>query len=181
MLVLISFSALTLSEPSQAVPAQSQQQEIYMGHLKYEYRNRGRTYLGMAKAAKWSANSDRGSFFQAYYELEQLNQSIYGPMKSELGVDYQANWFTRTGLNIFVYVSWRFVSAQQLVDVIVPYIPKLKEMEALASPEHKPFFAYVVAQEQAQLDATSAALQGDWDSGAKILREFVEQHQGLKL
>lgn len=115
----------------------------------------------MGKAAKLSARSDRGSFYQAYYELEQVNQEIYGDMKSELGVDYRPNWFMRTGLNIFTHLGWRFVSVQQLEDIIVPYIPKLKEMETLSSPEHKPFFYYVVLQEQAQLEASRAALQGD--------------------
>ena len=29
-----------------------QQREIYFNHLKYEYGNRGRTFIGMSKAAK---------------------------------------------------------------------------------------------------------------------------------
>ena len=176
---LLTCSALSMSEQSQPNPEQAQRQKVYLEHLQYEYRNREHTYLGMRKAAKLSAKSDRGSFYQAYYELELVNQDIYGAMKSKLGVDYRPNWFTRTGLNIFAHLSWRFVSAQQLEDIIVPYIPKLKEMEALSSPEHKPFFYYVVLQEQAQLEASRAALQSDWESGARILREFVEKYRGL--
>jgi len=96
-------------------------------------------------------------------------------MSKPLGVGYQANWFMRSGLNMFSYVGWRFVSPQQLVDIIIPYISKLQEMESLANPEHKLFFAYIVAQEQAQLDASRAAKQASWDSGAKVLREFIEK------
>ena len=152
-----------------------QQKATYFKHLQYEYGNRGRAYLGMKVAAKHSAGSERGEFFQAYYEMEIINQKILNHMKGELGVDYQANWFVRNGLNVMTYFGWRFVSPQQLIDIIIPYIPKLEEMESLASPEHKPFFAYIVAQEQAQLDASRSAQQESWDSGAKVIRDFIPQ------
>lgn len=178
---LISISSCAMSEPSQPEPvnkmtARTQEQnEIYLKHLNYEYRNRGRAFIVMEKMAKYSAGSDREAFFQAYYELEIINQKIFENMSKPLGVGYQANWFMRSGLNMFSYVGWRFVSPQQLIDIIIPYIPKLQEMESLANPEHKLFFAYIVAQEQAQLDASRAAKQESWDSGAKVLREFIEK------
>ena len=150
-----------------------QQREIYFKHLKYEYGNRGRTFIGMGVAAKHSTGSDRGEFFQAYYEMEIINQKILNHMKGELGVDYHANWFVRSGLNVLSYLGWRFVSPQQLIDVIIPYIPKLQEMESLSKPEHKPFFAYIVAQEQAQLEASEAAKENSWDSGAKVFKDFL--------
>jgi len=170
-----------MSEPLQSEPVNKMtprtqaQNEIYLKHLKYEYQNRGRTFIGMETATKYSAGSEREAFFQAYYELEVINKKILEHMSKPLEVDYQANWFIRSGVNIFSYVAWRFVSPQQLIDVIIPYIPKLKEMESLANPKHKLFFAYIVAQEQAQLDAIRAAKQASWDSGAKVLREFIEK------
>lgn len=170
-----------MSEPSQPeqvnkmTPRTQAQNEIYLKHLQYEYQNRGRSFIGMETAANYSKGSDREAFFQAYYELEVINQKILEYMSKPLEVDYQANWFMRSGLNIFSYVAWRFVSPQQLVDIIIPYIPKLQEMESLANPEHKLFFAYIVTQEQAQLDASRAAQQESWDSGAKVLREFIEK------
>ena len=176
---LSAFSSVSIAKESPTATEPTQQQAIYLKHLQYEYRNRELAYLGMGKAAQFSAKSDRASFYQAYFELEQLNRKIYGPMKTTLGVDYRPNWFTRSGLHLLTCLGWRFVSAQQLVNVIVPYIPKLKEMEALSNPRHKPFFYYVIAQEQAQLEASRAALGGDWESGAKVLRNFVEKYRHL--
>ncbi len=163
----------TTPQPTQHLT--EQQRQLYFNHLEYEYGNRGRTYIGMRKIAKYSAGSERGEFFQAYYEMEVINQQILGHMQSELGVDYEANWFVRSGLNVVTYLGWRFVSPQQLIDVIIPYMPKLEEMESLASPEHKAFFAYIVAQEQAQLDACRAAKHKSWDSGAEVFRDFLPQ------
>ena len=177
---LLTWTPLAMSEISQPAqqpqrPLTEQQHKTYFDHLKYEYGNRGRTYIGMAKAAKYSAGSDREAFFQAYYELEIINQKILEHMKAELGVDYQANWFIRSGLNIMTYIGWRFVSPQQLIDVIIPYLPKLQEMQSLAHPEHAPFFAYIVAQEQAQLEASQAAKEDSWDIGANVFRDFLPQ------
>ena len=152
-----------------------QQREIYFNHLRYEYGNRGRTFIGMGKAAKFAAGSERGQFFQAYYEMEIINQKILNHMKDELEVDYEVNWFVRSGLNVMTFFGWRFVSPQQLIDVIIPYLPKLQEMQSLAKPEHQPFFAYIVAQEQAQLEASEAAKQNGWDSGAQVFKEFLPQ------
>ncbi len=178
VLLTVSSWAMTeeVQQPSERTALQN---ETYFKHLEYEYGNRGRTYIGMSKAAKYAKGSDREAFFQAYYEMEVINQQILGQMKSDLGVDYEANWFVHSGLNVITYLGWRFVTPQQLIDIIIPYIPKLQEMESLASPEHKPFFAYIVAQEQAQLDACRAAQQESWDSGAKVFRDFLPQAEAM--
>ena len=173
---LLTIPFVTMAEQSQQESQRTEQQnETYLQHLKYEYGNRGRTFIGMSKAAKHAAGSERANFFQAYYELEVINQNILNHIKGELGVDYEANWLTHSAINVMTYLGWRFVSPQQLIDVIIPYLPKLQEMESLASTKHKAFFAYIVAQEQAQLDASLAAKNKNWDSGAKVLIEFLPQ------
>ncbi len=149
------------------------EQAIYDEHLKYEYGNRGRAYIGMAKMAQYSKGSDREAFYKAYYDLEVLNQQILDEMKVELDVDYKANIFTRGGLTVLAYTSWRFISPEQLIDIIVPYIPKLQQLESLAQPHHKAFFSYIVAQEKLQLEACFKAQEESWDSGAAVIRNFL--------
>jgi hypothetical protein len=178
--LLLSFSCTaSAQEPQTQSPLaphlNEQEKEIYFKHLNYEYGNRGRTYIGMRQAAKHAEGSEREKFFQAYYEMEVVNQKILDHMKVELGVNYEANWFVRNGIETAIYVGWRFVSPQQLIDVIIPYLPKLQEMASLASAEHKLFFAYIIAQEQTQLDASRAAKLESWDSGAKVIQNFIPQ------
>ena len=91
--------------PIYSMSAEPDQNEIYFNHLKYEYGNRARTYIGMDVAAKALRDSQRGSFFQAYYEMEVLNQDIHGHMKKELHVDYQVNWFVNKGLQAVGYCT----------------------------------------------------------------------------
>ncbi|MGI9285049.1 MAG: hypothetical protein ACR2P1_06645 [Pseudomonadales bacterium] len=159
-----------------SMPASSEsstESDIYFNHLKYEYGNRARTFIGMGVAAEASKYSERGSFFQAYYELEKLNQKIYGHTKEELGVDYQVNWIVRTGLKMVAYIGWRLLNPQWFVDIVIPYLPKLEEMQSLSDPKHHLFFDYVVAQEEVQLTASQAVVDGDWQDGADVILAFL--------
>ena len=157
--------------------AQQDQNEIYFKHLQYEYGNRARTLIGMKTAASASKGSEREPFFHAYYEMEVLNELIYGHMKAELGVDYEVNWFVATGVQLIGYIGWRFLDTQWFVDMVVPYLPKLEEMKDLSDPKHHIFFDYVLVQEQAQLDASLAVLENGWQAGADILQAVIPQAQ----
>jgi len=176
------FFSITLFLLVITVPAHSQQRdqhEIYFNHLEYEYGNRARTYIGMEAAAKASSESERGPFFQAYYGMEVLNQEIYGHMKEQLGVDYKVNWFLGMGLKVTGYVGWRFLDPQWFVDIVIPYLPKLEEMRSLSDPQHRLFFDYVLAQEQAQLEASQAVVDGEWQDGADVIQAFLPQARAV--
>ena len=79
LLFTVTLALLAITMP--ATSEEPNQHEIYFNHLEYEYGNRARTYIGMEVAAKASRESDRGPFFQAYYEMEALNREIYDHMK----------------------------------------------------------------------------------------------------
>ena len=175
LLFTFTLSILTITMP--ITSEELNQHEIYFNHLEYEYGNRARTYIGMKAAAKASRDSERAPFFQAYYEMEVLNQQIYGHMKEELGVDYQVNWFIDMCLKAIGYLGWRFLDAQWFVDIVIPYLPKLEEMRSLSDPQHRQFFDYVIAQEEVQLAASQAVVDGTWQDGADLIQGFLPQAQ----
>ena len=175
LLFTVTLALLTITMP--ATSEEPNQHEIYFTYLEYEYGNRARTYIGMEVAARASRGSDRGSFFQAYYEMEVLNQQIYGHMKEALEVDYQVNWFVGMGLKAIGYLGWRFLDAQWFVDIVIPYLPKLEEMRSLSDPQHRLFFDYVIAQEEVQLAASQAVVDGTWQDGADLIQAFLPQAQ----
>ena len=113
LLFTVTLSLIAITMP--ATSEEPNQHEIYFGHLEYEYGNRARTYIGMEVAAKASSDSDRGPFFQAYYEMETLNQEIYGHMKGELDVDYQVNWFVGMGVEAIAFVMFMILFAPYLL------------------------------------------------------------------
>ena len=152
--------------------------EIYRKLLKAEYNNRVFAYLSTQIIAKNRVGSPMGEFYQAYFQLEKLNRGRYERMKSELNLDYQPNLFTRTRGKLTGYVSSVIpITAGMLVAIIQPYMEKLAALKEAAPIEHAEFFAYVVAQEKAQLKTAQTAENKGWSAGATILREFIEHQQ----
>ncbi len=164
---------MVLSMPISA--SEPEDQRLYLKRLKYEFNNRMFAYLSMKKAAHVLKNAPEGVFYQAYYELEVVNQVVYKRSAVALNFDYKANLFTRFRGHAGGFASYFFTfSPESLIKIISPYVPKLEQLRDLADPSYKSFFDYVVAQEQAQLDASQVAKAEGWEQGAKVLRTFVD-------
>ena len=174
MFRLVIFVLLTvLSTANQASDNSGAQ---YLKLLEYEYNNRAFALISAKRAANKLAGTERGEFYQSYHELEIINQRIYTKMQEPLGFDHSPGCFTRfRGHAAGLLNSWIEIKPDSLIDIIEPYIAKLQSLHDLASKEHRGFFGYVVAQEQAQLDASRAAKANGYKAGTKVFRDFIEQ------
>jgi len=173
LMLLIAITIMVMTMPINA--AESEDQSLYLKLLKYEYDNRTFAYLGMKKAAHVLKDEPAGVFYQAYYDLEVVNQQIYKRSAVALNFDYKASWFTKFRGHAGGFAA-HFItfSPESLIKIIVPYIPKLEQLRDLADPRYQSFFAYIVAQEKAQLEASQIAKAEGWEQGAKVLRAFVD-------
>ena len=173
LMLLIATTIMVMTMPINA--AESEDQSLYLKLLKYEYDNRTFAYLGMEKAAHVLKDEPAGVFYQAYYDLEVVNQQIYKRSAVALNFDYKASWFTKFRGHAGGFAA-HFItfSPESLIKIIVPYIPKLEQLRDLADPRYQSFFAYIVAQERAQLEASQIAKAEGWEQGAKVLRAFVD-------
>ena len=173
LMLLIATTIMVMTMPINA--AESEDQSLYLKLLKYEYDNRTFAYLGMKKAAHVLKDEPAGVFYQAYYDLEMVNQQIYERSAVALNFDYKASWFTKFRGHAGGFAA-HFItfSPESLIKIIVPYVPKLEQLRDLADPRYQSFFAYIVAQEKAQLEASQIAKAEGWEQGAKVLRAFVD-------
>ena len=173
LMLLIATTIMVMTIPINA--AESEDQSLYLKLLKYEYDNRTFAYLGMKKAAHVLKDEPAGVFYQAYYDLEVVNQQIYKRSAVALNFDYKASWFTKFRGHAGGFAA-HFItfSPESLMKIIVPYIPKLEQLRDLADPRYQSFFAYIVAQEKTQLEASQIAKAEGWEQGAKVLRAFVD-------
>ena len=120
---------------------EAEDQTLYMKRLKYEFDNRTFAYLSMKKAAHVLKDEPAGVFYQAYYDLEVVNQDIYKRSAISLNFDYKANWFTRFRGHAAGFATHLITfSPESLIKVIVPYIPKLEQLRDLADPQVSPSF-----------------------------------------
>ena len=173
LILLTAYILMVMAMPRNAIEAEDK--TLYIKRLKYEFDNRTFAYLSMQKAANVLKSEPAGVFYQAYYDLEVVNQVIYKRNAAALNFNYSANWFTRFRGHAAGFAT-HFItfSPESLIKVIVPYIPKLEQLRDLADPRYQSFFAYIVAQEQAQLEASQMAKAEGWEQGAKVLRAFVD-------
>ena len=173
LMLLIATTIMVMTMPINA--AESEDQSLYLKLLKYEYDNRTFAYLGMKKAAHVLKDEPAGVFYQAYYDLEVVNQQIYKRSAVALNFDYKASWFTKFRGHAGGFAA-HFItfSPESLIKILVPYIPKLEQLRDLADPRYQSFFAYIVAQEKTQLEASQIAKAEGWEQGAKVLRAFVD-------
>ena len=173
LMLLIASTIMVMTMPINA--AESEDQSLYLKLLKYEYDNRTFAYLGMKKAAHVLKDEPAGVFYQAYYDLEVVNQQIYKRSAVALNFDYKASWVTKFRGHAGGFAA-HFItfSPESLIKIIVPYIPKLEQLRDLADPRFQSFFAYIVAQEKTQLEASQIAKAEGWEQGAKVLRAFVD-------
>ena len=172
-ILVTAYILMVMAMPINA--AESEDQSLYLKLLKYEYDNRTFAYLGMKKAAHVLKDEPAGVFYQAYYDLEVVNQQIYKRSAVALNFDYKASWFTKFRGHAGGFAA-HFItfSPESLIKILVPYIPKLEQLRDLADPRYQSFFAYIVAQERAQLEASQIAKAEGWEQGAKVLRAFVD-------
>ena len=173
LMLLIATTIMVMTIPINA--AESEDQSLYLKLLKYEYDNRTFAYLSMQKAAHVLKSEPAGVIYQAYYDLEVVNQVIYKRNAAALNFNYKANWVTRFRGHAAGFAT-HFItfSPESLIKVIVPYIPKLEQLRDLADSRYQSFFAYIVAQEKVQLEASQIAKAEGWEQGAKVLRAFVD-------
>jgi len=173
LMLLIVTTTMVMTMPLNA--AESEDQSLYLKLLKYEYDNRTFAYLGMGKAAHVLKDEPAGVFYQAYYDLEVVNQQIYKRSAIALNFDYKASWFTKFRGHAGGFAAYFITfSPESLIKIIAPYIPKLEQLRDLSATRNQLFFDYVVAQEQAQLQASQIAKKEGWEQGAKVLRGFVD-------
>ena len=172
LMLLIVTTTMVMTMPLNA--AESEDQSLYLKLLKYEYDNRTFAYLGMEKAAHVLKDEPAGVFYQAYYDLEVVNQQIYKRSAIALNFDYKPSWFTKFRGHAGGFAAYFITfSPESLIKIIAPYIPKLEQLRDLSATRNQLFFDYVVAQEQAQLQASQIAKKEGWEQGAKVLRGFV--------
>ena len=93
LILVTAYILMVITMPINA--AESEDQSLYLKLLKYEYDNRTFAYLGMEKAARVLKDEPAGVFYQAYYDLEVVNQQIYKRSAIALNFDYKPSWVTK--------------------------------------------------------------------------------------
>lgn len=154
--------------------------EEFLTLLDYEAQNRAFAFQSVARMARKTAEKETGPFWQAYADLEALNQHLYKPYLEKYNIDAEPRWATQLkgwagGIIGKLFPETVLAFMQQAT---VAYVPKLQRLAQLApeSLEDKKFFAFVVAQEEVQAEAMQLLGQGHALQAADHITSFVKLH-----
>ena len=126
-----------------------------------------------------SAESDT-VFFDAWLEFEQLLQKKYAPFAEKYGLSQEPRTMAniQAGLGeIANNLLPDSIMRKGVRDQTIEYLEKLKELQHIAPDEDADFFAFVVKQEEVQVDALQFWVDDNNDEAVKLLRGFTQEHQ----
>ena len=115
-------------------------------------------------------------FFETYTQLEEINETRYRPYAEKYGLSMSAPGSAKLKLAAGRFSYWLMPETTWKImhKATLRYMDNLQILLSLAPPEDRHFFVYVVAQEQAQLNAYAAiASSRNVASGTTVLEEFI--------
>ena len=175
LLTCCLISACQANSTSRPATANSALDSEFIALLDYEIQNRAFALMTMEALASADYDNLTKSFFEAYLALEKLNQSRFAPYAIKYQLSIKPRWWTKTrtqlGLWFNAFMPETYLS--KIHQATINYVAKLEKLQQLSPAEDSDFFAYVVAQEKVQAQATGMVLAGDAQRGAKLLQDFV--------
>ncbi|WP_390617601.1 hypothetical protein [Maricurvus nonylphenolicus] len=150
----------------------------FINLFDYEIQNRAFALASMEALVRTGDVNPNLEFFKAYLELEKLNQKKFSPVASKHQLSVEPRWWTRTRTRLGMCMSniMPETSLKVIHKATVKYVAQLQALEAVSPEQDKAFFAYVVAQEQAQADAVGLLLAGEPDQGTALLTQFIAEN-----
>lgn len=161
-----------------APESDSAMNQEFLEIFDYEIQNRAFALNSFKAILADDSENPQRAFYEAYLALELANQKKYGPVAKKYDLNMKPRWWTRTRTKLGLIAGNLFQDSLMKVmhNATVKYVGKLQRLEQLAPDEDKPFFVYVVAQEQAQADAIGFLIDGKLEKAAKTIDDFVKTH-----
>ncbi|NIB42214.1 hypothetical protein HBA55_21585 [Pseudomaricurvus alkylphenolicus] len=178
-LVACSANAINGKEDMNVDVIDTESRREFIDLLDYELQNRAFALKLMEAAVEKGSGNEALPFLKAYLALEKLNQRHFASVAKEYNLDMKPRWWTRTRTTLALLGTALLpeTSLKSVHKATVKYVAQLQRLESLSAEQHKRFFRYVVAQEQAQADAVGLVLAGDMEQGASLLNDFVQEYQ----
>ncbi len=150
----------------------------FMKLLKYEVNNRMLAFVSIKRLAIQEKGNPSGPFWQAYAELEDLNQKMYAPIAKKYGLSMEITTGVRITAAIWTGFSGLFpkFALKTISESTIKYVADLEEMERLApDSDDKAFYRYVVEQEIVQSDGMVLVREEKEPEAARIMVDFVQR------
>ncbi len=173
----MAFVTASSGVSASADPATPRNPDVFADAIQYEYKNVLMTHLMMKDLAE-SASGPVQKFWQAYYDLEAFNLTMYVPLAPQFAVNPEPTAFTRFRAWVSALAGRLFtgLTIRSINSLANGYIVELRRLRQAAPPKYDLFFDYVVAQEQLQIEFLPDGMNGDYDAAYDKVQQFLSAY-----
>jgi len=156
--------------------AAAQADDAYITALDKELANRAVARQVVPQLAERHAGTAQGDFWQAYAKLEKLQQSRYAAeaKRQGLATQHRSGFKAHASLLLANWFNGAFI--RMLAGATGDYLQELRALPVQQDADRQRFWRYVIAQEQAQVEALALAAGKDFKAATTVLQHFTEQH-----
>lgn len=151
--------------------------ELFVTTLKKELTNRATARYAIAAILGQDLNPTAAMFWQNYAKLEELNQARYMPVATELQLEpgTLSAWLKGRSAALYYRIAPNGM-LNTMADATLKYYQELDSLTGKIAARHSEFYQYVLAQEEAQVEAFALAASGDYRKASERLDSFVQSH-----
>lgn len=151
---------------------------IFVDGFRSEIANRNFARLVTEKLATTAAEDQGRALWSAYHSLEVFNLSIYHPVATQWGLDTTVGHVTRLKAEVLARFPqalhpWLLSSTLKRTK---DYMITLEALQTIGPDSEHWFLQYMVDQEALQIDMMEKAILGDYLGAARLVEDFLEQH-----
>ncbi|MEO0325554.1 MAG: DUF4334 domain-containing protein [Myxococcota bacterium] len=150
--------------------------------FEMEVQNRAFALRSMGSLADKASGEEDKRFYEAWRAFETLMQEKYAPYAQKYGFPQEPGTVAKLQAGfgaLAVGILPNSIAYGQMLEETTAYAEKLRELARVAPDEDRAFFAFVVKQEEMQIEAIRLKLDDKTVEAAEFIDRFVAEHEGV--
>lgn len=150
----------------------------FLSGFRYELGNRAFALIAVGKVSQRMAGTRQDLFWGSYHALEKFNQPKYEKAAQMLGIEISIGSGPKLKGHL-VGATPKFMLGA-LIRYVYPqtitYLKKLKKLQAIGPAAAQPFLAYMVAQEELQIEMMRLAIAQKYEEIPALLKKNLQNY-----
>lgn len=170
--------ALLASTSTYCSSARAELSARFLEVMQKEIDNRATARHAIASILEFKQDEASAGFWASYLELERHNATVYASQLAPL--ELRPTTVSPRLKGFFASVYYRWAPRKMLASMAGAtrdYYMQLHSASAEVPVQYKAFYQYVLAQEQAQVEAFALAAAGRTDAAKAVLDAFLKTSQ----
>ncbi|MEL6184425.1 MAG: DUF4334 domain-containing protein [Myxococcota bacterium] len=150
--------------------------------FEMEVQNRAFALRSMGALAETASSEEDKHFYGSWTKFETLMQEKYAPYAQKYGFTQEPGTVAKLQAvfgTLAVNILPNSIAAGQMLEETTAYAEKLRELARVSPDDDRPFFSFVVKQEEMQIEALRLKHADKTVEAAEVIDRFIAEHKGV--